>query len=182
MRARIGLVLGLALLVAAVAGWWLASPWWTLTAMRDAARAHDQAKLSAYVDYPALRTDLKEEMMRQMISPGETEGGDSVVKLVAATIAGPLIDAAVTPQGVQAMFDSERVAERPGATPETSAGRLPHLPAAKDSPVIERDGLSQFRVHAREPGSATMVFRRSGLGWKLAGVDLPPPPHASAME
>ncbi|MEO5641501.1 MAG: DUF2939 domain-containing protein [Sphingomicrobium sp.] len=167
----------------AAAGWWFASPWWTLKAMREAAAAHDERKLSAYVDYPALRESLKDDVMRRITTDGRgAEGLGAIGAQVANAIAGPLIDAAVTPQGVQAMFDGEQAARQPGATPETKAGQLPPLPAAKDRPVIERGGLNQFRVHAREPGSATMVFRRDGLGWKLAGVDLPPPPNAGATE
>jgi len=159
------------LLLVAAGGWWLASPWWTLKAMRAAAAAHDEAALSAHVDYPALREDMKGEVMKQVTSDGRgAEGLGAIGTLVANAIAGPLIDAAITPAGVAAMFRAERAQGKAARSPETSATPLPRLPAAEDRPVIERDGLNSFRVHGREAGSASLVFHRVGLGWKLAAT------------
>ena len=172
MRGRNLGILMAAMLVAALAGWWFASPSWTLQQMRDAASAKDTDRLSAHIDYPALRADLKDEWSRRLLGASSVDAG-SIEGLVAATIAGPLIDAAVSPRGVQAMFDADEL-QGPAAARVQKRGELPRLPAAKDQPVIERDGLSQFRVHARTPGSAGLVFRRYGFSWKLAGVDLAP--------
>ena len=170
----LGFVAAIAVVLAA-GGWWFASPWWTLRAMREAAAAHDEKALSAHVDYPALRASVKSEIAKQMAGSGGGEGGETLATVVAA-IAGPIVDAAITPQGVQAMFEVRDVTKQGGAALPANGGMLPRLPAANDHPTIERDGIDQFRVRWQEQGTGTMVFRREGLGWKLAGIDLPPAP------
>ena len=176
MRARwLGLMV--AALVAAAAGWWFASPWWTLRAMREAAAAHDEKALSAHVDYPALRESVKSNVMRRITTDGRgAEGLGAIGALVADAIAGPLIKAAVTPQGVEAMFRADYAQDKAARTPDTPGVALPKLPPEKDRPVIERHGLNEFTVRGREAGGATLLFHRDALGWKLAGFDLPPPP------
>ena len=175
MRGR-WLMVVVAALVAATAGWWFASPWWTLKAMREAAAAHDEPALSAHVDYPALREDMKGEVMKQVTTDGRGVAGlGAIGAQVANAIAGPMIDAVVTPRGVEAMFRAENAQEKSGRSPGPSGGPLPKLPSAKDQPIIDRHGLNEFTVRGREAGSATLVFHRDGLGWRLAGIDLPPP-------
>ena len=178
MRLKLlGFVAVIAVLLVA-GGWWFASPWWTLKAMREAAAAHDEKALSAHVDYPALRASVKSEIAKQMAGSGGGEAGGTLATVVAA-IAGPIVDAAITPQGVQAMFEVRDGTKQGGAAPATEGGVLPRPPAANDRPAIERDGIDQFRVRWQEQGTGTMVFRRHGLGWKLVGIDLPPAPASS---
>ena len=72
---------------------------------------------------------------------------------------------ALTPKAVEAAFYAGK--NRP-------AGSLKVLPVtADDNAAIERDGLNAFRVRGRDRAKGALVFRRHGLGWKLAGVDLP---------
>ena len=165
MRKIVAAVLVLLIVAAA---WWYVSPIWTLRAMRDAAKDHDAARLSAYVDYPALREDLKADMGRYVMSEAAKHSGDAGSKLgavIATAFLGPVIDAAVSPQGVEAMFAAENRQDfqAPKPVPVT----------AGDDPIIERDGLDSFRVHGKDASKGALVFHRSGLGWKLVGVDLP---------
>ena len=172
--AALAILLGLT-----AATWWFASPWWTLRAMRAAAAAHDEPALSAHVDYPALREDLKGELMKQVTADGRgTEGLGSIGAAIATAIAGPIIDAAVTPKGVEAMFRAEEAKDKAASSSALST-TLPRAPDARDKSEIMRDGFDQFRVKGRDPGSATLVFHRDGLAWKLAGIDLPPPSAAA---
>jgi hypothetical protein len=167
------LALAVAALAAVVAGWWLASPWWTLRAMRDAAAAHDEKTLSAHVDYPALRANLNAQMKRQMVGKGETGGTGSVVNVVTAMISEPLIDAAITPEKVEVMFAADDLQKGAESKAEASTVLLSRLPSDCERPIVERDGLNQFQVYGRKTPAAKMVFRRDGLGWKLAAVTLP---------
>ena len=165
------LVAFLFIVVMAVGVWWYASPIWTLRAMRDAAKERDQAKLSAYVDYPALREDLKHDVGDY--AEAETERriggrGRGLAARIARAFVDPVIDAAVSPAGVEAMFASE-------AQISAAGGRLSAPVQAGDHPVIERDGFNSFRVHGADATKGALVFHREGLGWKLVGVDLPAP-------
>lgn len=172
------IVAALAVLLLAAFGWWYASPLWTLHAMRDAATHHDAARLSAYVDYPAVRAKLKSDLGGDAARVAASHPGDGGAQLgaaIAAAFLGPVIDALVTPEGVAAMFARQDRAAANGATaaPQPTGKALPV--SAPDHPVIEREGLDRFRVHDKDPGKGALEFRRSGLGWKLVGVDLPSP-------
>lgn len=175
MRKTTGILLALGLIMAAAAGWWFASPWWALRQMRDAAAAKDVTRLSAYVDYPALRADLKGDVARQLLGTRSVAAG-SVERLVAATIAGPLIDAMVTPQGVAAMFAADTTeAERDGAADDPRRrAQLPRAPTQNAEVELDRNGFDEFSVRPSDSSGGTLLFRRAGLGWRLAGVDLAP--------
>jgi hypothetical protein len=158
-----------ALVVIIAIVWWYASPIWTLRAMGDAAKDRDQAKLSAYVDYPALRADVKHDMGDYAAAKAGKrfgEPGRALAAYITNAFGDPAVDAVVSPAGVEAMFASEQQIEAAG-------GRLQAPVHAGDHPVIERDGLSSFRVHGRGATKGALVFHREGLGWKLVGLDLP---------
>lgn len=165
----------LALILAAMlvaAGWWFASPWWTLRQVQRAADARDAAALSAYVDYPALRADVKQQAERAVSQVAATD--DPLIALGAA-VAGALVDPAVgalvTPDGVAAMF--AQAPEEKVAVEQKPIARhfgLPKLDLGH-APKIERIGLNQFRI-ADPAGRGTARFVRHGLGWRLAGIKL----------
>jgi hypothetical protein len=163
------LVAVLVLVVIFAAAWWYASPIWTLRAMRDAAQARDEAKLSAYVDYPALRADVKQDIGDYAAAKaGKRFGkpGQALAAYITNAFGDPAVDAVVSPAGVAAMFASEQQIEAAG-------GRLQAPVHAGDHPVIERDGISSFRVHGTDAAKGALLFHREGLGWKLVGLDPP---------
>lgn len=164
------IVIVIAILVVAVGGWWYASPLWTLRQMREAAQAGDAEKLSNYVDYPALREDLKAEMRRSMLAElskqNQANGFEAMGSMLALAIINPMIDAMVTPEGVEAMFNQAKRARAPTNRPQ--------LPQAASDPIIERKSVDRFVVRDKDPTKASMTFSRHGLGWKLSGLDMPP--------
>ncbi|MDQ3144274.1 MAG: DUF2939 domain-containing protein [Pseudomonadota bacterium] len=173
----------LAVLAIAAAGWFYASPWWTLRAMREAAGERDSAALSAYVDYEALRTDLKGDLRRSMMAEMSKQPDNpfaSIGMAIATGLIDPLVEAAISPEGVEAMFAGQGEGEKADA-PATAGPSAPPTPqtapslakaAPGDDPVVERVSLDEFRVRGAEKDSA-LIFRRHGLGWKLSAVDLP---------
>lgn len=163
------IVFALIALVVAAGAWWYFSPYWTLRQIQSAARAGDAKKLSAYVDYPAVREDLKGDFRRMMLkeaaSRKQNDGFAAIGSAFALAMVDPVIDAMVTPEGVEAAF-----ANRDKGKLEGRGGKLPDAPA---DPVIERDGLDAFKVRGKDPSKGALVFARSGLGWKLVGFDMP---------
>jgi len=164
------LIIGLVLFLAAIGAWWYASPLWTLRQMRDAAQARDADKLSAYVDYLALREDLKGEMRRSIMTElgksKQPNGFEALGSMFAMTLIDPMIDAMVTPEGVAAMFDQAKRSK--------VQSNRPQLPQAASQPIVERKSFDRFIVRDKDPTKASMTFTRHGLGWKLSGVDIPP--------
>jgi hypothetical protein len=162
------ILVGVVVFAALVVGWWYASPIWTLRAIRDAAKQRDAAKVSEYVDYPALREDLKTDIRADMEAgiPHPFPLGRGFGIPIAMAVVNSLVDEAVSPQGVETMLDGEKFVK----SVPVSAG---------DDPVVERDGFNTFRVHGKTHMNGALVFHRHGLGWKLAGVDLPADVHVS---
>jgi hypothetical protein len=170
-KMRIAALAALGLIVAAVVTWYLASPGWTLRQMKAAADANDPDALNPYIDYPALREELKAEISGRMIAEGKKDRSPFRrlgLAIGTATIV-PVIDELVTPAGMRAALVAKRDQAQSIAVPlAASALRVP------DDPVIERRGFSEFLVASKRHPKSGLVFKRHGLSWKLSGVDLPP--------
>jgi hypothetical protein len=175
MKKIVGVLVALCL---AVGVWWYASPLWTLHEMRQAAKAGDAQKLSEYVDYPALRENLKSEFRRGMTNEMAKHADDGFAMFgsaLALAVVNPVIDAMVTPEGVQAMFDQRKQLDR-------VAPAKAKMPAAPQDPIVDREGFSEFVVRDKDPTKGSLVFKRSGLGWKLSGIAMPPGTFGSGNE
>ena len=175
-----GILVGFGLMIAAAVGWYEASPLYTLGKMRAAAEAGNAAQLSNWVDYQALKIDLADELRREVMLEGNRRGAerDPLTKALtelAVAVVRPGTDLLVTPEAVQAMFDANSAANQGGrGSPAAKASQVGVMPVGipKTGAVIERNGLSEFKVKVKGKDGAA-VFRRYGWGWKLVGVDMP---------
>jgi hypothetical protein len=172
---RIRTLAAAALLAIAVTS--AASPWWTLHRLQAAVARHDADAVAAQVDFPALRASVKEQAFAAMGGKaGETAGGSdggnpfaAFGRKMAMAVVDPLVDAAVSPEGVATMVEHGRIGI---GQPAPAAGTSDTAPA-RDKPryALAYRGLNSFAVTARDGGS--FIFRRDGLWtWKLAGIDL----------
>jgi Protein of unknown function (DUF2939) len=162
------LIAALIILGLIAGGWLYASPLWTLKAMRSAAVAKDDKALSSYVDFEALRGDVKAKAKAKLDQEAKKEGGGlgGLGALLGSAMVGPMVDAVVSPQGIAAILTGEA---KIGSGGPAGSAKEP-----SDAVEIEREGFSTFRVHKSGAAkSGTMVFTRSGLSWKLSGMDLP---------
>lgn len=155
-------------LIAAIGLWYIESPVWTLSRMKDAAEASDPAALNSYIDYPALRESLKEEVSARMMSEAQKDksGLSGLTLTIGAVMVGPAIDAMVTPAGMRAALRARRNQEIASGNGPASVIKFP------DHPVIKRRGISAFLLTSKEQPGNGMLFKRDGLSWKLSGVEL----------
>jgi len=170
-KARIAALAPPVLIIAAGVTWYLASPGWTLHQMKAAADANDPDALDSYIDYPALREDLKAEIAGQMMAEARKDKSDlgSLALAIGNALAGPLVDRLVTPAGMRAALMAKRDQAQIKAAPQATSAL--HIP---DDPVIVRHGFSEFLVASKQHPNGGLVFKRHGLSWKLSGVDLSP--------
>jgi hypothetical protein len=174
---RIPVLAAGALLVIAATSF--ASPWWTLHTLRSAAARHDGGAVAAQVDFPALRTSVKEQMQASLKRDmGNADGGNPFAAMgtgLAMALVNPLVDAVVTPAGVAAMVEHGKVSiGKPHPEPEAAEPAPPADKPQMDKPhyALHYRGWNGFAVTADDGGS--FVFRRDGLwSWKLAGIELP---------
>src|SRR5206468_11493081 len=114
--------------------------------MKAAADANDPGALNSYIDYPALREDLKAEVTGQMRAEAKKDksGFGRLGLAIGRAVIGPVIDGLVTPAGMRAALIAKRdQAQTKAAAQAASALRLP------DDPVIVRRGFSEFLVASK---------------------------------
>jgi hypothetical protein len=169
------IVLGVAVAAGLLALSSYASPYWTLSRLRDAAAAHDGQAVSGYVDFPALRDSFKVQLLAAVAERAASKGEANspfaaLAPALIAAVANPLIDAMVSPAGVTAMLASGEVnMARPSAPPPAGDEVKP-----KADWSLHYRNWNQVAVTMDVPGAAGFIFRRDGLwSWKLAAVELP---------
>jgi hypothetical protein len=152
-----------ALLVVLAGGWLWGSPYLTLSQLKKAADARDLAAISAKIDYPAVRADLKTQLHDRL---GRADGSalDRLGAAVAERFADPAVDAAITPEGMRALFASAAVAEaaRPGVASATPGAMR-----------MRRDALGRFALVSTNGAGPEVVFELQGLTWRVTAVRLP---------
>jgi hypothetical protein len=167
-------VLVAASIVAALSAASYASPYWELYRLRSAVQQRDAAAVAAHVDFPALRASVKAGftgMFGKLMARPEMAGNPAMgyLQSMAGALVERLVDQAVSPAGVIAMFEQGRAApDKPeaarAATP--SEGKLDYSLAYR--------GWGAFAVSVKGQDEGSFIFRRDGLwSWKLAAVEFP---------
>lgn len=98
-----------------------ASPYRALRNLKHAIDVRDAQTIDEYVDFPALRVSLKqqvtEELMRQ-INVRQRDNPLAIIgALVGSALIGPLVDAYATPDGVAALMSGMPPSGQPGERP-----------------------------------------------------------------
>jgi hypothetical protein len=166
--------------------WAYFAPHLTVRSMRLAAERGDAEALTAHVDFPALRQSIKTrlaETVRDHIDERVGTGAfaDAGAGLMEA-MAGPAIDAMVSPQALTLMFAGRGLARdglaaaTAGDTNGTRIGGGIDLPQWQAAMAYE--DLGTFAVTLQPAGDsaapAKLIFKRHrGLWWKLSGIELP---------
>jgi hypothetical protein len=161
-----------------------ASPYWTLHQMKTAIVEKDADRFSSYIDFPALRESVKGQMMVMMNERlSRPEMADNpfagIGQMMGAALINPIVDAAVSPAGVIAMFESGKAQPLPGA-----AGKQ-ESPAPGDAQDNTKDNAPDYavdyeswsRVAIAKPGddAGRFILKRTGLwSWQLAALEFPP--------
>ena len=159
-----------------------ASPYLALRSIHSALKAQDAHALSDYVDYPALRQNLKARLTQSMADklPAQGNAGafGSVAQAIGGAIGGAVVGAAVdrlvSPEGVMlalqhSPFNAQ--APRPAASTTEGAGTSASGGARFS---LDYQGLNQVRVYRPAAPDQAFIFARSGLfGWKLVNLDMP---------
>jgi Protein of unknown function (DUF2939) len=165
-------------LVAVVVLFYVASPYYSIWRFGEALRAHDLNALSARVDYPSVRSSLKQQIREKFLGVLAKKKKDRLAQFLAANAGDPLdqlIDSYLTPEGLAAIISDP--------APLKNASSLSSLPGITGGQAREID-WSKFR-HAYFTGPRDFAvehegiklrFRFNGLGWKLHDLDLQLPP------
>ncbi len=158
-----------------VVGYVAAGPYLTVAAIETAIVEHDSEKLSANIEFPALRQNLKDQFNAARTTNAATELADNPFAMLAtvfvAKIAEGIVDSFVTPKGLAALMQGKKPPRngKDGNTPPPDKERLfKNARYSYDSP-------SKFSVWVptEQGGEIRFVLQREGVSWKLVNLIIP---------
>lgn len=156
----------LVMVVIAALGFAYASPYIALNNLKRAADARDAQTVNQYVDFPALRESLKQQVTSLLTRRlGEHSNGNPLAALsamIGVALIGPLVDAYATPDGVAALLN--------GMPPHGDPGERPPVPPAANNP---QNGAATPPA----PGTAAEPANQPGNN---ANTAPPQPPQTTA--
>ena len=142
-----------------------ASPYFSFWRFTVALRSGDRAAISSRVDFPAIRTSLKKQLVARF---AHAASGHKRWSNLGPTLIDAIVDAYATPDGIAAILSN------PGALKNLQTLHEFRFSAGKNvnwlkikyafftgprSFVVDREGLK-------------LRFRFTGLGWQLNEIDL----------
>jgi hypothetical protein len=154
------------LVVALVAGsvaWLYASPYHAMRSLRSAAIDGDEARLSKYVDFPAVRENLKTDVRAAMRERSKSDSDGPLAGLgevLGGTIVDGAVDMFVSPSGIAAISRGVRPNRR--SSDESKS----------DDYKIKKRRLNSFMVEFEDSEAPALVFSRKGIGWQVTRIDL----------
>jgi len=156
----------------------LVSPWWSIAGLVQAVRAGDKYRTELYVDFPRLRTSLREQLNAQLGASMAKDMQDNPFAALGAMIGTVAVDRAVeafvTPEALQRLIESELPAV--GAK-EGSDSRVAIARHAYDNIGLEWLSSSSIRVLIFEEGTSAVAttarLEREGLRWRVVDIEIP---------
>lgn len=158
-----------------VGGWLFATPYIAASSMESAIESQDAEKISKYVDFPALKENIKasinEAVLEEAAKAGKNDVASQMGAAMAAAFIGPMVDAMISPQGLAMMVGSK---SKPGEPPKKTA-------SIKDNPDTKiTQGYKDFNTFGVDitdkPSNKTisLIFKRSEIyQWKLSAAVFP---------
>jgi hypothetical protein len=189
------------LLIVAALAFVYASPYIALNRVKRAADARDAQTVNEYVDFPALRASLKDQvgaLLTRRIDIQKNGNPLAIIgAMIGAALVGPLVDSYATPDGVAAILNGIPPRGDPGERPPVPASDAAIAAASAPPPAANAASIASAASETpKQPPRTTAgyrsfdtfvvtyqhgvgdvrysaIFHRSGLiTWKLVAVDL----------
>ncbi|MFL9890236.1 DUF2939 domain-containing protein [Paraburkholderia sp. RL17-381-BIF-C] len=155
------------IVVIAALGFTYASPYLALNNLKRAADARDTQTVNQYVDFPALRESLKQQvaglLTRRLDAHSNGNPLAAIGAMIGVALIGPLVDAYATPDGVAALLN--------GMPPRGDPGERPPAPPAANTPA---DGAAASPAPATPTAPAVGNAGNAGNGNTNAAPAQPP--------
>lgn len=154
-----------------------ATPYFTLYQLKSAVDRKDADGISRHVDFPALRDNVKSQMLaRIQAQTDKPEAQNNPLAGLGRTLAAGLVerltDTLVSPSGVMLMLEKGK----PGKPADVAAAGVGVRTGSDDKPhrdyAVNYLGWSQVLVHPQGEAGGFILQRDGLLGWKIAGLRL----------
>jgi hypothetical protein len=166
------------LFVIIIAGYVTAGPFITIYQIKSGVEDRDSEKLSEHIDFPTLRTNLKQQL--NVLVAREAESGVKDNNPFAALAMGfasklgeSMVDSLVTPSGLANLMEGKKPLRSEGSEQSPGSG-TPKLEPFKDARYTY-DSTSKFSLWIKDGtgGEIRFVLTRDGLAWKLSNIVVP---------
>lgn len=188
------LIVTLSVVVVLVITAWLASPYWMLYQLKQAYENNQPDRISAYIDYEAVKESLKPQMNAQWFAADLNQGQHPSWKyLVAQYLGEPITDAVldrvVTPKTLILLLQGKQLAQSLSIhhkTEENSSNIIEANMSHTASDPVSTASSSELQYHAGyrdlnhfvvhvvhlQGADTQFIFTRDGLHWKMTDIDL----------
>ena len=152
---------------------YVASPYYSVWRFGESIRAHDLPALAARIDFPAVRSSLKQQIRDKLLGTLNEKQRDRLRQFVETSSNDPLdelINAYVTPEGLAAL-----IADPAPIRNATAISSLTKLDGSSKQIDWSKFGHASFtgpRDFAIDHEGIKLRFRFNGTGWKLRALDL----------
>jgi Protein of unknown function (DUF2939) len=147
-------------------------PYLTLNTIKNATTNRNANTLAQEIDFPSLRVSIKENIKAQLIKKIAKTEADPTAKITAELVekvVSSKVDKIITPDGLeQLMLDQ---------LPETKLDLINlDRDIARSDIKMGYESFDRFVIRITNKVDQTkdvsLILKRSGLAWKLAGIDI----------
>lgn len=161
------ILLGLAGVVVVLLTYVALGPFIAIHEIKAGIESQDSEKLGEYVDFPALRENLKQQFDAYLIqsnAPDQSNPFGALAAVIGQEVVGHMIDSAVTPAGLATISTGGKA--QPSGGPRLEPFYNAHY---------RYESTSRFSALIRDDtgGETRFVFRRYWISWKLSNVIIP---------
>lgn len=155
-----------------------AGPFITIHNIKAGVEKQDSDKLSENIDFPALRSNLKEQfnalVMKNAASELQNNPFAALAMGFASQIVENMVNSFVTPSGLRSLMEGKKPKQVQGNEKLSQESNVQQPEPFKNARYTF-DNLSKFSAWVKDDKGIEMrfVFQRDGLSWKLSNIIIP---------
>jgi hypothetical protein len=171
--------IGLTVLVISLAFYY--TPHLAIYNMKQAVDSRNAQAFSKYVDFPALRESVKEnlnaQMARQKAKNQEANQFEALGDAFTSALVDPLVDLLVTPEGLAILWkgESSKMLSQPLSLEPGHKSEVRAVKGADAATSMSYRGLNRFVVSIQDRNSdqpIELIFQRTRvISWKLSAIE-----------
>lgn len=172
------IVLVVVIFVLAIIGYVIVGPFITIHQIKSAVEKQDSEQLSDNIDFPVLRSNLKEQFNAMVLKSAASElkgnpFGALAVGLASKLVEG-MVESFVTPSGLVSVMEGEAPSRLKRDTVKAQAS-VKSKPEPFKNARNTYDSPNKFSVWVKNDNKEEIrfVFTRNWLSWKLSNIILP---------
>ncbi len=177
-------IIALAALLALLVGFLAAGPWLAIRGIHASLQERDLDSLERYVDFPALRANLRGQVEGRLARATTSVGGGMLgeeARDLVGRISGRAVETMVTPAGIAILLEGRSFARRVTGANESATASSAALSGQPSGYQPLKEAKTRFESPTRftattdssEGKPVVFVFEMQGLRWRLTDIRLP---------